>query len=215
MGPVAKRLRGNWPSAAFALYWIVHIYIWGIWGWKESELFNDAWWFDTAGHALAGVVGALNLLYFYKTYSLHGIFRFAGKRHLTKDIVSDVAISGIVWELIELLWDYNLQPNYFEWLAKAQKGVADTMFDLVTNPFAALLTLLFYFGSSVFYYNYIYPRIYPEDAKKAMMEEEIDEVLEMLKHMDQKVRTIQKEHLKRLLPTLKEFLRAIVEKEEK
>ncbi len=87
MGVIYQWLKNKWPPVVLVIYWSVHIYIWLIWGWEDSGLFDPAWWFDEAGHALFGAMGALTLLYLYRTYSLHGIFRFAGKKHLTKDIV--------------------------------------------------------------------------------------------------------------------------------
>ena len=206
MGNIRQWFKNRWPVAIFTIYWSIHVYIWLIWGWQKSELFNRAWWFDEWGHALFGIMGALTLLYLYKTYSLHGIFRFAGKKHLTKDIVEDIAIFGIIWEIIELSWDLYLQPSYFDWLSKAQKGAADTVIDLIVNPLFALLALVICFFCARFY-AYVYEKIYPDDENTADVEEKIEEALEMLKYLDKNVRLLRKEHLKRLMPTFKEFFR--------
>ncbi len=204
MGVIYQWLKDKWPPVVLAIYWGVHIYIWLIWGWKDTELFNSAWWFDEAGHALFGVTGALTLLYFYRTYSLHGIFRFAGKKHLTKDIVEDVAIFGILWEFGEMIWDLYFQPNFIQ-LAMAQKGVIDTVIDLVVNPIFALITLVIYFSCARLYAR-IYERNYPDDKNTAAVEGEVEETLEMLRYVSQKVRSLRKEHLKHLRPTLKEIV---------
>lgn len=210
MDNIRRWFKNKWPLIVFAVYWVIHIYIWLIWRWKNSELFDSAWFFDEAGHALFGIMGAFTLLYLYRTYSLHGIFRFAGKKHLTKDIVEDIAIFGILWEFAELSWDLYLQPNYLDWLAKAQKGAADTVIDIIVNPLFALLALI------VFFYcirigKYIYKKIYPDDKNIADVEEEIEEALEMLKYLDEKVRFLRKEQLKLLKPKLKEFFHLLGE----
>ena len=198
----------KWPLIAFSAYWIVHIYIWGIWGWGESELFNPNWWFDETGHAFFGIMMALTLLYYYKTYSLHGIFRVAGRRHLIKDIVEDVAIYGILWELIELGWDRYLQPNYLDWLSKAQKGTADTVIDLVINPFFAFIALVAYF-SLMYLFKHIYEKTHPNDRNAAIVEEEVEEALEMLHYLDKYIRLVRKERLKQLMSSLREFFRLL------
>ena len=204
MNNIHHWFKNRWPFVVFAIYWSIYIYIWGIWGWRDSELFDIAWWFDEAGHALGGIMGALTLLYLYKTYSLHGIFRFAGKKHLTKDIIEDVAIFGILWELGELAWDLYLQPNYLFWLAKAQKGAADTIIDLITNPLFAFITLIIYF-SCVRLSKYIYKKIYPGDENIAAAEEEVEEVLEILAYLSLKTRLLKKHQLKRLVPAIKKL----------
>lgn len=202
--------KNKWQIIFFIIYWASHMYIWLIWGWKDSELFDSAWWFDETGHALAGIVGALTLLYLYKTYSLHGIFRFAGNKHLTKDIVEDVALFGILWELNEMLWDLYFQPN-FPQIALAQKGVIDTVIDLIVNPLFAFFTLIVYF-SCVRLYARIYERVYPDDARAVVVGEEIKETLEALKYVGKKFRSLRKDHLKQLRPALKELVHSFRER---
>ena len=196
--------KNKWLIIIFGIYPITHMYIWLNLGWGEVELFDRAWWFDEAGHALFGIIGALILLYLYKTYSLHGIFRFAGKKHLTKDIIEDVAFLGIIFELAELGWDLYLQPNYLAWLAKAQKGAADTMIDLIINPFFAFITLMIYFHC-IRLGRYIYKKIYPYDKNTAAVEEEVEEALEVLRYLSLKTRFFKKHQLKCLLPAIKKL----------
>jgi hypothetical protein len=192
--------KNNWPFIIFAVCWGIIIYVWGIWGWNSPN-----WWFEEAGHVVGGTMGAITLLYLYKTYSLHGIFRFAGKKHLTKDIVEDVAFLGILWELYEMIWDLYLQPNFFPHLARAQSGIIDTVIDLMINPLSAFLTMVIYFRC-VKLYALIYKKIYPDDTKTIAVEEEIEETLEILRYVGKKVQFLRKEHLKQLRPTLKELV---------
>jgi len=210
MNNSCRWLKNRWPLVAFAIYWVAHIYIWGLWGWGESELFNPNWWFDETGHAFFGTMMAFTLLYYYKTYSLYGIFRFTGKRHLIKDIVEDVAIYGILWELIELGWDRYLQPNYLDWLSKAQKGAADTVIDLVVNPLFAFIALVVYFFLMRLF-RHIYEKTHPNDGNAVIVEEEVEEVLGMLHDLDKYIRFIRKERLKQLMPSLREFFRLLRE----
>ncbi len=102
-----------------------------------------------------------------------------------------------------MMWDLYFQPNFLQ-LAMAQKGVIDTVIDLIVNPLFALLTLVIYF-SCIRFGKYVYKKIYPDDKNVAAVEEEVEETLEMLRYLDKKVRLLRKEHLKRLMPTLKEF----------
>ena len=155
----------DWILHGFILYWCIHIYVWGLWGWSESELFhngkfspNGPWWFDFAGHAWAGIVGAINDMYLYSRRREGGLQEVRydlGDLHFTKGVVADVGLAGIVWEGLEFLWDWFIQPNVAPWAALAQKNVVDNMIDLVTNPFFALLTLLCLFAGSAIFNSWI------------------------------------------------------------
>lgn len=177
----------DWKLHAWALYWCIHIGIWGFWGWKESELFlgsvlapNGPWWFDFAGHAWAGVLGSINDLYLYsrrRSGGLQEVRRDMGDLHLTKCVVADVALAGIVWEGIERIWDWLLQPNFATWAAKAQKDVVDNMIDLFTNPSFALATLLLFFMASAIFNRWI--------KKQANKDEELAaEIAEIAEKVD-------------------------------
>lgn len=204
MSNIRQWFKNKWLLVVFTVYWGIHVYIWLIWGWQDSELFNRVWLFDEAGHALAGIVGALNLIYLYKTYSLYGIFRFSGKKHLTKDIVEDIAFFGILWEFAELIWDLYLQPNYLDWLSRAQKGAIDTVMDLVVNPLFAFITLMIYF-SCVKLGKHIYKKIYPGDKNIIAVEEKVEEILEILRYLSLKTRLLEKHQLKRLIPAIRKL----------
>ena len=184
-------------TVGFSVFWVLFFYVWGVIGWRDAALFSAGWWFDTAGHALYGIVGAFTLLHLYKTYSVHGAFYITGRKHLMKDIIADIGIGGILWEGLELLWDWHIQPDYLVWFAKAQKGAADTTIDILVNITGAAIAMLLYYC-----FDKTYEWLYPNSIE----ETEIAETIEMLQEVSKRVRRRRREHIKPLRPFLKELI---------
>ena len=142
-------------------------YIWGVWGWENSELYESGWWFDTAGHAVFGFLWAFILLYWTRKY-LYWLYVILPKILLAFVIMALVNwIETQFWECAELLWDKWLQPNYFPHLAKAQKGSVDNAVDILVTSYAALVAMIFWGG-----YRKFYEWKWPNDAQKEAIEEE-------------------------------------------
>lgn len=202
MSGIARWFKGNWPLMAFALYWLTHLYIWGVWGWREAELFNAAWWFDTAGHTIFGMVMATNLLYNYKKYAMYGSFRIFGQGVLADLVTGKITKLAVYWELGELAFDFLIQPNLFTWMAKAQKGSADTIVDIVVTIIAAEFITRVYR-----YYNKFYKKRHPTDTEDEITEE----MISLMEDASQEINSIRKGNLKKLIQAnrqkLKEFLR--------
>ena len=142
-------------------------YIWGIWGWEGSELYESGWWFDALGHAVFGFSWAFIMLYWLKRY-------FPETYIVTRKIVIAIviplvvlAVGAIVWEGLERLWDEKIQPNYFPWLAKAQKGDVDTTLDNIFTWLAANTAMLCWWGWRKFH-----EWKWPNDAQQEAIEEE-------------------------------------------
>lgn len=198
----------------FILYWCIHIGVWGLWGWRESELFHDGklspngpWWFDFAGHAWAGVVGAINDMYLYSRRREGGLQEVRydlGDLHLTKGVVADVGLAGIAWEGLERIWDWLIQPNIVPWVARAQKDVVDNMIDLMTNPFFALLTLLCLFAGGAIFDRWI--------RKQASRDEQLAQNAVMLMN---KIESLDAQLAELVLPlkeTKRELIRQFIRK---
>lgn len=202
MKPLDKKARIKfWLVAIFTT--LFFIYIWGVQGWNDTELFNRTWWFDASGHAIFGFFGALLLIYAIRTYAAKGIFIFSGQKLLMVIVVAGITILGVVWESLELIWDIRLQPNYFNWIAQAQKGSADTTIDLVINTFFALLGVLSYSG-----YNSIYHKLYPDEAEKS----EIEDTIEMIRSVSENISRRRRKKLQNLRPVFKDLFDLLKEK---
>lgn len=150
------------------------VMIWGVWGWQEAILFSGAWGFDTIGHTIAGFGGALALRHLFKKHHrTKNIFEFSFGRPLLSALVEKwVMRSAFTWEIIEFCWDEWGQP-LLSWLAKAQKGSADTMLDLIVTIGAG-------FGALALFRRYEerYDKRHPDDVEKR----EVQEALFMFKH---------------------------------
>jgi len=177
-----KNLKGYhfFKNLLLAVAWIIFVYIWGIWNWKETELFKMTWWFDTAGHAVFGALGSLTLLYFYMPYS-------------AELVIAKITKWGIYWEAGELFYDYFIQPNFAGWLAQAQKGSADNIIDILTTYFSARLAM--------FVYKHFY--------QKKEIEEEIDEIAERIEKISKIILIRRRKQLKELPPKMKSAIKKL------
>lgn len=105
-------------------------------------------------------------------------------------------IEVIFWEIfIEwLLWDSWLQPAYFNWLAKAQKGSEDTMMDIVVSLLGVISAMLAWWAGRKFY-AWKWPN---EDAEEA-----IEEAREKNELFAEEISAMQKEHRHRIVAKIK------------
>lgn len=182
-------------------FWFAFAYVWLIWGWKDTNhLFTAPWWFDTAGHALYGFMGSFTLLYFFQNYAAGGIFRFTGRIFIAVVIASSVSLIGVFWEMTELFWDAWIQPGYLRWLGKAQSDSVDTSIDIIVNTLGAIFAMGMY-GL----YNFIFQKIHPEDDDIF----KTDELIEDIRHVSRKIQTHRREHLKHIIPAIRELVRTI------
>jgi hypothetical protein len=188
------------PNIIIIVSSVTFVYIWGIWGWTESELWSKGWRFDLLGHAIFGFGAAYARLYLYLAYSAHGFFLFTGQRHIRWDTVKTIALYGFFWEFfIELLlWDNILQPNYFSNIATAQKGNIDTMLDMFANWGAASLAM-----TINALYNAGYEKKYPAEAEK----QERESALKMVEHVGQMVKSSHHSYRKHLWLVFKNIVK--------
>lgn len=190
-------------NLAFISFWLLFLFTWG-YLWQDAELFGKAWWFDVLGHTVFGFFGAFTLLYLLRVYAIKGIFVFAGRFFLSIFIISIITILGVFWEVGELLWDLKLQPDYFNWIAKAQKNSVDTTVDILTNTGFAFFAMLLY-GL----YNKWYEKYYPNEYEK----EEVIEMQAKIARFSKDIRKRRKKYFKEeMKPVLKELVRNIKEK---
>lgn len=165
---------------------ILFIIIWGVWGWQETKLFYEAWWFDALGHAITGFGGALALRYLFKKHHrAKDIFEFSFGRPLLSALVEKwIMRCAFTWEIIEFCWDEWGQP-WLSWLAQAQKGSADTMIDLIITIGAGYGALIF-----VRWREARYDKRHPEDTEKREVQEAlfILERASELKHIRKQAR---------------------------
>lgn len=170
-----------------AFSWIWWHYSWG----EETELFTRGWWFDAFGHALTGFLWAWMVLYWSRCYSPEN-YVFDSKFRTARDVVFKVTLGEIfLWEIcIELLWDSQIQPNFVSWMAKAQKGAADNMLDILFTALAASLAMILW-GL----YRKYYAWRWPDEAQR----EEIEEENARSRIFAKRILALRKEHQKRAL----------------
>lgn len=171
--------------------------IWGLWAWEISELWSSGWKFDAIGHAFFGFVWAFILLYWIIKY-FPRLYIQVPKFIIAFIIISIVTavLEVVVWEiLIEwLLWDSWLQPTYFTWLAKAQKGSADTNVDIVITLFGSIFAMLLWWVVRAFY-----AWKWPNEAAT----EAIEETRERAEMSAAEITAMQKEHRKQVVAKIK------------
>lgn len=194
---VVKKLKRKTVNLLIVLFNILFLLIWGVLAWGESELWSFLWTFDAVGHFAFCFVWGFIFLYWIKTY-WRGAYVVVPKWAWALTIIAFVTtvIEVIVWEiLIEwLLWDSWLQPAYFHWLAKAQKGSEDTILDIVVSLLGAVFAMLAWWASRKFY-AWKWPN---EDV-----EEEIEEARERNEVFAEEINAMQKEHRKQVIAKIK------------
>lgn len=205
--PVINRWRQFRTPVILALFWFTYVYTWVVWGWRDTNtLFSAPWWFDETGHALYGVMGSVTLLHFFQNYAAKGIFRITGRFFLSLIVISIVALLGVFWELCEFIWDMWLQPEYFDWLGKAQSDSIDTSLDIIVN------TLFSTFAIGIYgLYNFFYKKLYPEEIEMFQVEELIDDI----RHISRKIQSRRREHLRHIVPEVKKLIRTIRQNRQK
>ncbi len=182
----------------FIVFWLSFAYIWLVIGWKDTnKLFTPHWWFDEVGHALFGTMGSCTLLFLFQNYAAKGVFRITGRFFLALVIIAIISLLGVLWELVEFIWDMWLQPEHFDWLGKAQSDSIDTMIDILVNASFSTLVMGIY-GI----YNMLYTKIYPDESALFQIEELTGEI----KAISHAIGQHRREHLRHIVPALRELI---------
>ena len=152
---------------------------------------------------LTGFVWAFMVLYWKRAYS-PGSYIVTNKFDTAFDVVAKITLGEIVfWEFfVEFLWDMKIQPDYASWLAKAQKGAADNMLDIIFTMLAATAAMALW-G----FYGKIYKKFYPNEAEQDM----ILEAKENARQLGQKLIAMKKIHRKHAIKELRKTLRTKIE----
>lgn len=185
------------------VFWLLFILVWGIGNWQTLELFNLAWWIDGVGHAAFGFFGALTLHHFYRRHSPQGEFHSHNPRqqkYVREFVISRILYLGIGWEILEAIWDRLLQPDWFSWLAQAQKGSLDTTIDIAVNLIFAWLAMRFYY----FYYFNLHKSALQSEETIAV---EIARINVDIEKVNMEISRLHQEHRRKLRPALKSFFR--------
>ncbi len=182
------------------VFWLGFGFVWTYYGWTNSKIFGAGWWFDTAGHFLAGGGLAWSLMFFFRAYLFRGLFRFDRGFEVGLVVIGCIALLATFWEVFELVWDYYLQPAHFHWLAQAQKSALDTTVDIVATLAGAAAALAAFSYISTL----LYTRIFPDEAQQ----EEIERLEEMIEHIALQMRHAKKNRrmatFRRVLHTFKQ-----------
>ena len=172
--------------------------IWGFWqlGGITYEIFSSAWWFDEIGHALFGAFLAITFLFFHQNYSsaFPPLLRALGERHLIRDILGEVALGAILWEVAELLKDLYSQQNYSSWIVMAQLNSVDTTLDILSAVLFAILALLAYEAAKKLYHRLLHGDESREEAADA---------LEIFEYFAKKIHFHSRRELKKFISSLK------------
>ena len=188
-----KKLRLYKVNIFIVIANILFIYFWGYKGWGLFEKLT-LWKFDfdSLGHLIFGLGWGYFLVCLGKLYWPEDYLVTSKKRLALEIILIVTAFETLLWEIcIEwLLWDSWLQPTNFSELAKAQKGIEDTMLDILITFIGACLAMLTW-GTYRKYFEWRWP----DDAEK----EEIDEEKERGKIWANALLIRRKEHQKQIL----------------
>lgn len=169
--------------------------------WGEVELWNFSWTLDAFAHFKFGLVSGFILLYWIKT-NCSDVLIYSPKWMVAFIIVSIVTaiFEVLIWEiLIEwLAWDAWLQPNYFPWRAKAQKGSTDTNLDILVTLLGATTSMIFWWLYRI-YFEWRWPN--------AAVEEKIEEAAERRAATTEEITQMKKEHQKKVRARLKQKIK--------
>lgn len=195
------------PNCVIAALFAVFAVVWSL-NWQgDNELFSNKWWFDAIGHSIAGFGGALALRHLIRKYGAKGFFVFEeGRRFLNIIVEAWVIRLAIFWEALEFLWDVLGQPN-IGWLPRAQKGLVDTMVDIIAAVLFAKIALVL-----ASWYDRIYESKFPDESER----EEMDDVIGMVSRVSQtkklRRRVLRRQRLERVIGFLKDELDKIGDK---
>ncbi|MBI1999025.1 MAG: hypothetical protein HYS74_00005, partial [Parcubacteria group bacterium] len=172
-----KRL---WIEAfGWMLFWAGFIYIWGFRSWTTLELYDNGWWFDALGHAIAGGVLATMMLRLGRATMLRrGVYFIEGAGRRILNITSYNALLAVLWELAEFGWDVYMQPEFFMTRAQAHKGSLDTVLDFTFQTASAFLVV-----ASAALSHWWYFTKYPDAA----LLDEIGDARDLVAHLGKKI----------------------------
>lgn len=133
------------------IFWILFIYIWGYLAWNDAQLGTKEWWFDLAGHYLAGTVCAWNLFFVLRNFiSPRHSFRLLENSFQGVWVFILTLLVAWMWEVYEgsldlyrVLSETNNMP--------AQTHALDTTADLVTTTIAAIPVIIFYIKTTQYF----------------------------------------------------------------
>jgi len=122
-------------SAGFHIWFL---YVWGLWGWEDSEtLRGAAWWLDEAGHALYSFVFAL-LAYLVAQTRSRKFYDPDERWELDALVIALTFLwAGLFWEIGEFIRDRF--GSTLDWRTVAQIDSVDTMLDLIITAVCASL----------------------------------------------------------------------------
>ncbi|QQG46333.1 MAG: hypothetical protein HYY55_00595 [Candidatus Niyogibacteria bacterium] len=128
--------------------WVFFFWMWGPLGpfnlgAADNVLFSSKWWFDTLGHAIAGIMLIFSFLYIYRTPQRVLELERDEQKHEILILSAKITVFAIavLWEVFEMAVDWYINDYTFaEFKHNMQKGGADTTLDIVATGFCGWLT---------------------------------------------------------------------------
>lgn len=168
----------------FVVFWLgPFLYFWGPWGfgWRDFEIFDGQWWFDTLGHFIFASIATLQGFYLFLTYSRDAWFPLTEYRAMFLKITCIIAAFAVIWELWEAIYDY-LKMGAIQ----AQKYPLDTTLDFAVTGIGVILMFKGYQWRNMFYKE-MHPETFQEEyhhelaVKATLFAEEILEFEKIFK----------------------------------
>lgn len=130
--------------SASVIFWIAFIYIWGLKGWNDAQLFTKWWWFDFLGHVIAGIILSINIFFILRNYtSPRKSFRLLSNGYQGFFVVTIMITVSTFWEFFEGILDV---VNILFQIGRfpAQTHALDTTIDIFTTSAVSIPAVYFY-----------------------------------------------------------------------
>ena len=165
---------------------------------KPQYLFDNSWWLDLLGHFFIFLIIGFIAIY-ESRFVLQSTFR------RTRTIFFEGLGWGAGFEIAEFGFDNLIHPlisnflaSFGWWLDTAQKGLSDTMLDLIADGGGVLAALLLW-GL----WRMIYAFLFPTDSRK----EYLAERAELVAHYRAAAKKLEREHHQEIRQELRNKLK--------
>lgn len=191
-----KQRRIDWIGIAmhtgWLFFWLIFYFIWGKWKWRTAAFGTPEWMFDNIGHAIFGIVIALNLLYEISYFFPAALLRPAKRALIRYAFTPAVAIIfAAFWEVGEMIHDFG------GYAVQAQKGGADTTIDILITFFASFIGVLFHSLSKD-----LFDRLRSEETEMDELQIRVDEWDAEGKELAREIKAFRRRRRKELPPAL-------------
>lgn len=126
-------------ATIWGVFWVMHILLGHV-----CKLYDKTKWFDLVLHFLGGMLIASTCFRFFATDLLSPVW--------SAFFVFTITVSvGVFWEFGEYASDKLFNTNAQRWKDGYNAGLADSMTDLISNTFGAILLCTFHAINNIYF----------------------------------------------------------------